>query len=132
MYTIFCPRPVRLYSTASIFVGSERDNLGDLAINEIRANLKDSNEDRYKTLAAAMQEAWDALSRNPPVSPAPAAELRRRDATLIMQAYYCALDEKAPLARMVTALLFGLGFALLAIPSVDVFWRCVILTARHL
>jgi hypothetical protein len=79
-----------------------------------------------------MQRRWDILLKNPTVSHAPSAELRKRDATLIMQAYYCALDAHYPLARLAATFSFVLGFGLLAVPSLEVFWRCIVLALGHL
>lgn len=129
IYTLVCPVIVKRYDSSTTYVREEAEHLGDIFFEDLESQLRASDtfnkkykriRDRYDVPDAGSLVAGGSLVAPPDLS----FETRKKETNLaVLHTYYDYLNQSYPLARLIALCCYVLGFALLAIPSIQVFFR---------
>jgi hypothetical protein len=132
LYTRFCPQQIKQFRTPAAYVAAEREHLGTSATEELKGELAKRDEDAHAALHRTTEHREKLLDERRETTLDEMLTVNRLNVTDIMHATYKSLNVVYPLVRQVVAVLFLIGFGFLAIPSVEVFYKCSILLVREL
>lgn len=122
LYTIFCPEEIKLHRNAPAYIDAEKENTGSAMLSVMESVLRDNDPSSLEWISMI-----DPLMR-PMDSPLDRKiDALRKNSTDLMDLYYDYMNESRPRIRITIASIFLLGFGLLAIPSVEVFYKCLLL-----
>ncbi|WP_441252559.1 hypothetical protein AB8A28_19885 [Tardiphaga sp. 71_E8_N1_1] len=113
VYTLACPNEPKFYASAHAYVGGVQDSINKYSISKIENEVANSDEDFAvqfwhirEAVRGTMLEGEKHAGRNG-----------------LLHVYYELKDYSRPNARRCAAALYATGFAILLIPSADVFVR---------
>jgi hypothetical protein len=125
VYQIFCPKEVKRHETAPDYVSAWSSIIGDGAVMRIERGFAansairkeyEHSKDRITARYRAGTESQDEML----------AKLR----PALLEAHFRYLDETRSVARISTFLCDTLGFIILAVPSIEVFYRVTTLAVH--
>jgi hypothetical protein len=120
IYSVACPWQVKNYGTSAAYVGGERPNLGDFAMEVIENTLRNSQyQQRYRYI----RDRYEHVP-GPPITPEEKTEIDKA----VLHLYFEYLNLSYPPPRWLAFVAFVIGFICLLIPSIKVFFTvCLIL-----
>ena len=108
LYAWRCPQEIKHYPSTAAYTGGDGPHLSHFYLENIDTVLKGHDDETYKRVRSQLSGQGAETIRN---------------AKLHM--YFHWLDERHPQVRVVTAFFFGLGFLLLGLLSLQVFFRAL-------
>jgi len=106
LYALFCDRRIDQYGSSEAYIGGDGPNISAVTLGHFEKEVTDAGYDLY---------AWqdDQISPVGKVDP-------RKD---ILACIYDKWDTAFPIVRAVTTIFYIVGFVILLIPSLRVFWE---------
>ena len=144
LFIWLCPRPIKSNNTSASFIDERINNITDRAIRRMISELKlddlrsEQIEANLSTLAALQRELHDPIGGKEYLVQQidSMKEFRRQHSADLLNDYYVINSHRMFLLRTIIAVLFLIGFVLLAIPAGLMFWqvatRLLELVSRHL
>jgi hypothetical protein len=129
IYTVACPPEIKRHGSPTEYSGGDGQNLSVGQLVEIAKKFRPSNAQtvRFVNFAGTLADKslfGAALTKF--------REQNTEDEVEGVRIHFEKLDESLPLARVSSGALYATGFIILAIPSLDVFWRVARLFVRTL
>lgn len=119
LYSIFCPNGVKYYGSANAYVGNVQGSRGRFSTREIEVELEGSP---LKENFWAIRDSYRKTDRND----ADRAEYRNG----LLHLLYRKHNLHHPFFRLITYILYAIGFLCLLIPSAGVFVRVIRILGR--
>jgi hypothetical protein len=116
LYSRFCPNGVKYYGSSNAYVGGVQGSIKRLALDEVEAALKNSEE--YRPYFHDVSERFHR-----PLQTVATEEELGVYINGILHLYYRLQNSSNPTIRGLVAVLYTLGFVCLLIPSLGVFYR---------
>lgn len=116
IYSLRCPREIKGFNTAPEFISQVQDTISgpSLRVIEVAVSSVPGMEDEFEALR--MVRVGNGFE----------VELDKENYVRgLLFLYFQILDECREYSRLICLVLYGLGFAFIAMPSLAVFWRIV-------
>ena len=125
VFSIWCPTEVKHYGTSAADVGADGRNIGDFAFEPIETTLRKSvtYAKEYKRIRDRYEPRLQSTDYTVEHQREDVAEAKAQINNGILHLYFAYLDNTHPILRLLAAIFFAIGFAALAVPSVQVFLR---------
>jgi hypothetical protein len=118
LYQWRCPSEIKLYPTASVYVGDVHSRIS--GIEEVRVERAlEQGDAESKRVFAQIREP----SGMPPTSSEQVRQMRDHAKRNVLQAHYDFCNRRHPVARLAAFACYTIGFGALLVPSIDIFWR---------
>lgn len=116
IYGWYCPNEVKHYGSAAAFVQGDGPSLRGFVIDNISTTLVEDK--RYHDQMVELSQEFGEIGQSRQVT----ENDRERYRTEHLHLYFDYLNRSHPYARAIAVVSYAIGFGLLAIPSVEVFW----------
>jgi hypothetical protein len=122
VFSWFCPRLVKEYGSAAAFVAAEERITSPRRLSEMLEALLASRRSLPQVPMTDPKEAeWKTHDYEEYLH-----ELAEVNPQLLMTEFFVPLKDTMPRARFTVFALYGIGFAILAVPTVEVFVRVLL------
>jgi hypothetical protein len=124
LYQWRCPSEIKLYPTASVYVGDVSSRISGIEEMRVERALEEGDAESKRILAQIRE-----LPGQP--HPEQLQQAREHAKRNVLQAHYDFCNRRYPIARFAAAVCYTAGFVALLVPSIDVFWRVTYVLWKH-
>lgn len=120
VYRLRCPSEVKLYPTASAYVGGIFPHISGIEMMRVEKALADGDDESRR----AAQATQTSLEKWGPLLDGRVAQAHRDGAEKNnLQNHFDLCNRSAPIARIAAGATYAVGLLLLTVPAADILWR---------